>query len=792
MRYTRVRPPLPPEHTEHAVNERRRRFLASAGQGMALLTASALAACGGGGADTGAAAGGGGAGGIGGGGSGGGGGGDGSVNFGGDGAAGAGTAGAPVDTALRAATLNRVRDVVAGLAAGRATFDSDALARAMQALPALARVGISTARGNVWARFTDGQFLVVPNNLVPAASATGQAAPTGLRRAHALSARAEVAARKRVAAAGEFDTPAILTGRQYRQLDMLGQVPVGSSPDAAHLCLDFVSASTLPDLRKMAVGRGFTLPAVQTTAPPDVGYDNGVEGLSRLSGDGVFFITACAAQIGNDDNPRTVICTSTPANEANLARHAADLAVGVLVHAVSMRGVAGTWVPEPCIAIGAAFARLNWAFPTECIGIFNLTGGARLSDWMEALNGAGLNHILGWEQAVTWERMLAFADDLIQLNLATNNFDGRSVRQKREPKLRSYGMGESLTYLEQRGLTGGGSPFYLQEPTPSLLVNTLLPTIDRAIFREATLEFELVGQFGQRADVDGVQARIATSDSEGEDFVQPLLSRAADGPLRGFEDLRDPFWEGGLLQTVLNERDLARGGYVQVFNGGRCSNVLPITHWEVPFRVVTTIDALTLDVTVTVRIRADVHGWRLDPDGEPRAGALQGDIEASVNSSAAFTASGRIARNDASTRTRTTVTWSGAGSVGNAFRTFLVNLSGVLDWSTRRVSFARLAATMGPHTQTKLVEQFDVNGALLRSTETSEQRPAAVGVSSPGASGLFEFGFDSRWALLGGEFEMLPVESDILPGLPRLVQRTRVFWPQVQPDFPPRDDYGGT
>ena len=755
------------------VNEPRRQFLARAGQGMVWLSASALAACGGSGSgEPGGAAGGGGG------------------SFGGDGAPGGGTAGTPVDTALRASTLASVRKLVAGLASGGAAFDSATLAQALQALPALERVGVSAAVGNVWAKFTDGQFLVVPNNLEPGAPATGRSAPDGQRRVRALAA--EASARKRAAANGDFDTPAILTGQQYRQLDMLGQVPIGSSPDAVHLCRDFVSADTLPELRRMAVGRGFTLPAVQTTEQPDVGIDNGVDGLTLLSGDGVFFITGVAAQVGNDDTPRTVICTATRATEANLARHAFSLATGLLVHAVAMRGVAGAWEPVDCLAIGPEFARQNWAFPTECIGIFNLTGGVSLSDWIAPLNGSGLNHILGWEQAVSWQRLLAFADDLIQLNLATNNFDGRTVAQDREPKLRSYGMGETLGYLLQRGLTGGGSPFYLQERTPSQFVNTLLPTIDLAIFRENTLEFELVGQFGRRADADGVTARIATSVSDGGSFAEPLLSRAADPPLGGNNPLRDPSWEGGLLLTVLNETDLERGGYVQVFNGGRCSNVIPITHWEIPFRVVTTIDALTLEVTIAVRLRADVHGWRLTPDGEARAGATVGNFSASVRSRASYVASGTITRNDADTRSITTISWNGSGSVGNAFRDFAVNFAAFLDWTTRRSTFATLSATLGEYTQTKEVERFDINGESLGITTTSEQVPASVVAAGPGAQGLFEVAFDERWALRAGQFDLPEVNSSILPAPPQLVRRTRVTWPQVQPDFPPRDDYGGT
>jgi hypothetical protein len=769
----------------------RRRFLALSARGMVLLSTAALGACGGGGGDAGSTPGGGAGGGA-------GGGGATPADFGGDGAPAGGSAGAAVSLDSRVATLSAVRDMVAGLAAGSASWDSAALARSMQALPGLERVGISSRLGNVWARFTDGRLLVVPNNLEPGGATGALASPTS-----AASDRPRAsAARKRIGAAGDgdFELPSLLVAQQYRQLDMFGQVPVGSAPDAAHLCQDFVGSQTLPDLRAMAVGRGFALPAIQTAEPPDAGTDNGVVGLSSVSGDGVFFITACAAQAGNDSSPRTVICTATRATAQNLARHEAELNAGLLVHAVAMRGVAGAWQPVECIAITAEFVTASgWQFPVESLGIFNLTGGASLSDWIAPLNRAGLRHILGWEQPVSWQRMLAFADDLIQLNLATNNFAGTRVRQTDEPRLRAYGMGESLGYLIQRGLIAGPAAFYLQERTPALYVNVLVPTITYALIREGQLEFELNGQFGHRADTaDGVSgntvtARIIHAQSEGGPFAERLLGRAADPLLPGGQTLADPPWRAELLQTVLDQQQLARGGYVQVVNGGRCSNVVPITHWEIPFQAVTTIDELTLTVTVTIRLRADVHGWRLDPLALPRNGNPQSGLQSSVHSRADFSASGSISRNDAPTRTTTTISWSGAGSITNAIGAFFVSLGGFLSWDTRQLSFVSLSVQGGGvHQQRKLVEQFDVNGQVIRRTDETVDVPVALTVFGPGEQGLFELGFDDQWNLRPGQFDMLPVDDGILPAPPQRVRRTRVSWPSVRPDFPPRADYGGT
>ena len=263
--------------------------------------------------------------------------------------------------------------------------------------------------------------------------------------------------------------------------------------------------------------------------------------------------------------------------------------------------------------------------------------------------------------------------------------------------------------------------------------------------------------------------------------------------MQGIDQLRDPLWEGDLLQSVLDEDQLDRGGYVQVFNGGRCSNVVPVTHWEIPFQAVTSIDELTLTVTVTIRLRADVHGWRLGPEAQPRNGNPMGAMQSSVHSRADYTASGSISRNDASTRSVTTISWSGSGSFGNAIGNQLISLSGLLAWDSRRLSTVSLSVNGGGvHQQRKVVEQFDINGALLRRTDETVDMPVALSAFGPGLQGLLELNFDDQWNLQAGQFDMLPVDDNILPAPPQRVRRTRISWPNVRPDFPPRDDYGGT
>lgn len=760
----------------------RRRFLGQAAEGMVWLTAGSLAACGGGGGE-GAAGGTGGTGGTGGG--------------------GGGTS--AVSPEQRLGALEAVRAQVAALAAGGPVFDAGALVASLQSLPAITRAGVAVATSTVWAEFNDGRYLVVPNNLA-VAGATGSAS-SGRKRALGIRRGSGADGTARRLASDGFDKPSLLVGQQYRQLDMFGRVPTSAAVEAAHLCQDFVGADTLPDLRRMAIGLGFTLPPEQSAEPPDAGHDNGLAGLASVGGDGVFFVNACGAQVGPEDRPFTAICTATSATEANLARYEGDLAAGAAVYAVAMRGDGSSWQPQPCLAITASFVdRHRWLFPTESVAVLNLSGAPDLADWVAALRRANLRHVMAWRKPVGWQRMLAYADDLMQLGMATNRLDGRLLSLRRVPRLRAYGLGETAFYLESRGLAGAAdSLLYLQENVPQLFVNTLVPTIDYVTVNEHTLDIELVGQFGrampgtprgphiaQPVNTE-MNAQVIVGTSDAGTWGEPLLARAADALLSGHEALPDPGWPGDLLQTRLQERQLERGGYVQVVNGGRCSNVVPITHWEIPVQVVTTIDGLTLTLTVNVRLRADVHGWRLDPEDAEYNGQPQASLQGSVHSRVDYRASGSAEHYDAPSRTRTTLTWAGSGGAANAIGDFRVFFEAMLLWGSRETFFAQLDVRLaGTYQQRRVVEQFDVNGQLLRRTESTTDEPVALTVAGPGVQGALTLAFDRQWNLQAGQFEQLPVNSDLLPAPPQLVRQTRLSWPQVAPEFAPRDDFGGT
>jgi hypothetical protein len=230
---------------------------------------------------------------------------------------------------------------------------------------------------------------------------------------------------------------------------------------------------------------------------------------------------------------------------------------------------------------------------------------------------------------------------------------------------------------------------------------------------------------------------------------------------------------------------LLRGGYLQVVNGGRSSNAVQITHWQIPMRIVSTVTGgLTVDVAITLHLRGDVRGHRMAPDGV-RGGSNRSffELASTVESAASYVASGQIEQTvDGLT---TTVSWSGGGGVGNALGDVKVSGTGLLDWTSRRLMNFTVAAQGGPPFDERTVKKRD-NQIL---SDQTAPRPVSVGaVFSTG--GPLELVFDGRWVLQGNDLELL-ADTVNVPGIGNLARSTHLSWGAVTPDFPPEDSIGG-
>lgn len=723
----------------------RRRLLTLGGWGMVSLSLSGLAGCGGGDGDPPAP--------------GGGGGGGRPVGFEGEGIAAAGVTGAPVSVAERGAALDRVVAAVQGMASVNGRFDAVALVQQLAASSAFQRVGLSANMDNAWAVFTDGRRLLIPNNHQPLP------AP-----APVLKAALRVAAlgRERRAAQEGDPYPALLVGGQLRHLDMMGDIPL---MDVRHVTQNWVDADTLPGLRRIAAGRGFDVVNLSPNALRTDGPETGIDGLMQVRGDGVLFVNGFGAEVTAADFGCSAISTTTPASEANEARYAAALDASELVYMTPLVGQDRQWVCQKLLAITPDFARAHgWSFPLNSIGIFNVTGGGLTRHWQSLLGAAGMDTLMTWDRPVSIQRMLAYVEDFFHLSLGTNRLGGDPHGLSDTPRLRAYGIEETVEFLSLKGLaddqSGKDQIAYFPSSAATRYVNTLIPSIDLALIDDVHGKFSLGGLFGES---NGGRVMHGQALSR---FDEPLLAKAADPQVTGMNTLMIDSWEGNHIEGSLDGFD---AGFLQVLNGRRCSNAVQVTRWTIPLLVTRTLaGGLRLTVTMEMQFRADVRPWRLQLRDVPGERAVvQMPLYNRRNPMGRHVATGEISQ--LADGITTTVSWTGTGQFGDGPPPSMLSLSGVLDWVNRSFS-GTLLAFGGSH------EEREVR---RRDEEVLSDSTAMV---SYGAEASITLLFDNAWNLIAGSYP-LPTETRQLLG--SRVQETMLSWPAVIAEFPPSLTEGG-
>ena len=265
-------------------------------------------------------------------------------------------------------------------------------------------------------------------------------------------------------------------------------------------------------------------------------------------------------------------------------------------------------------------------------------------------------------------------------------------------------------------------------------------------------------------------------------FGLPELSRASD-PLVSAGYASIPVGSrGDLIQARLPGGALDRGGYVQVVNGGRWSNAVQVTHWEIPVRVERAITGgLLLLVEITLQLRADVRGYRLQPDGQRLNGAPMVPLSCSARSSARYQASGEISRTVL--RETTTISWSGSGAIENPPGGQLnISAGGLLMWAARRFPVAVTALSPTGHDSRTVVTRSDPELGVVTVSDVTTQ----VGISIAVPGGIAGIGpelvFDANWVLQPGGFDLPETSVDLL-GTRTLT--TQLRWGNVAPSFPP-------
>ena len=677
-------------------------------------------------------------------------------------------------------------------------FDASAAAAELARTGAFARTGVDASSQTAWGRTAAGRWLLVvldPRRVVGAApgqSAAASAMPPLARRvptsrAHGRHVGMPTAppGRKTALSAGT-DLPRLLVSRQMRLLDMLG--PIARQGVAHHVAAD-VGPRTLPDLRAIATARGLQLVPQTPDAAFEFASETTVEGLKAIRGDGVFFVNSFGSTVSDPADPVAALATvsaiatttrafvrdsdgSTTAEPA----YEADLAAGRLVNLIVPDLRSETPRYRAVLGITPDFCRFyDWQFESNSLAWLNVAGGGIVGGWQGMLGARGAKTLVAWSQGVAMAQMLAVAEDFFHLTLATNAFDGPLAGGlRRSPRLRNYGNGETLEFLANQGLTGSSELAYFPQANPAEYVNVLTPTLDYVLVQERDETCELVGQFG--AERDG-SLRLARSLNR---FDEPLMARATDPTVAFGETLRIETWMGDFVRAEL-PRDL-QGGYLQLFNDGRWTNAVQLTYWEMPFTVRARIDGLLLDVTLRMRLRGDIRGYRLRPDQPPleqQPGVL---LSSMLGSSADWSASGSIERTAGDTTTR--IEWSGSGNVtdlGPAFAAAgLVNVSSRIELGARLMRALLLFSAPGLRERTVVTRQ-----GLVQS-DTTVEKTAGVGFPLASLDGM-PVNLDDRWGITAG----LTRDSEPVSLLGPRVREVEVSWPGVAAAFPPEDAVGG-
>ncbi|MDP3615210.1 MAG: hypothetical protein Q8R98_25490, partial [Rubrivivax sp.] len=435
-----------------------------------------------------------------------------------------------------------------------------------------------------------------------------------------------------------------------------------------------------------------------------------------------------------------------------------------------MSAPAGTY--RMVLGITPDFVRFyDWQFPLNSLGFLAVTGGT-LGDWQGLLGARGLRTLVAFSADTDLPRMLAAAEDFFHLTLATNHLEG-SARGSldNQPRLRNFGNGETLQFLLQRRVVDSGSLAYFPQATPADYVNALTPTIDHLLVDEETLECELVGQFGA-PDVGSVK-----HGGELNTFAEPLLADAADPTLRFGSDLSITDWRGDFIACRLPEH--LTGSRLQVFNGGRWSNVASLTYWTVPVTVRDRISGgLMLDVSFELHFRHDVRGFRLRPDQPVAQQIPVVSVNRMKRSQAQWTASGQLSRTEGDTTTQ--LEWSGSSLVQAGGPGGFVAFGGQLDLAARRMVVVLAMSAEGRRERTVVTR----SGSTV--SDSTFLGPLGVAFPlDPSMQLVMEFADD--WTLVAGSASAnQPVSL--------LGSRTRevtVSWPAASPMLPPRDKEGG-
>jgi hypothetical protein len=717
--------------------------------------------------------------------------------------AGTGTKGSPISAAQRLMALNSVEAEFERQVSGGGHFDPAAMVAFLQQQSAFHEVGYSAASGCAWAVFTDGRKLMVIDNLDASQS---PAAATGVNiRPVRAAASTMVRALTPDPLASADDTEPLITAAQFRLINMWENAELWKVQpviDYLHVTDNWVDADTLPRIGRIARGLGFDLvdPGLVIDSGPERSLIGDVEGLKNVSGDGVFFLTGSAGFMTTTDGAVQGICTTTLSSSGGtlIEAYETDLDAGSLIYAVALDHLSPG--AHTYFAITPQFIRAyKWSFPTESLVFLNVTGGG-ISDWLDPLYEANAGVVMGWTETPDQRSMLGVAQDLFELLFATNHINPQWHDLSTEPRLRSYGLVETQSYLAQKLMTfpdngeSGVNHLEIVPASSDLFINQLRPSIEYIAVSEIAGEVMIQGQFGKTGMYD-YEAKVLIG-SETKEIMDPdprvnapvpELAMVADRPLVDIsEEMPIIEWLPSFIRLDGVDPSKSDSGMIQVWQGKRYSNIAHLTLWPIRFQLNRTVGgALLRSVTLDINIRAFVSGYRLRPDQPLDQQLPMVSITSMAKGGVGWSASGSVSKTESGTTT--TVAWSGSGNfsvIEPPQQIFMLN--GIL-WFDKK----QLDCTLEMNVPNALHVTTSTQAGVLSEEDVEfKVSTPVVGVVNPASPvvGTLSLSFDENWNLLAGE-AIYPDNNEDVLGYNNC--ETQFKWGAVTPQFPPEMARGG-
>jgi hypothetical protein len=725
---------------------------------------------------------------------------------GGGGVSGAGTKGDPISATFRAATLSNVEAEFESLVGGGARFDPEAMVDFLKQQPAFHEVGYSAGSQCAWGVFTDGRKLMIINNVDPSIPPI---AVSALQSRSQLSATAvqipdisDFAQQHLLDTWQDPDKP-LLVREQFRLINMWENAAFWTTQpliDYLHVTQGWVEADTIPALGRMARGLGFDV--IEQGVPPGLGFTvdrsriGEVPELLNVSDDGVFFLTGSAGYFETADESIAAICTTTLAGTVAEEDYQQDIADGTLIYAMARDHL--DQGPQTYLAFTPQFTRdHNWSFPEESLVFLNVTGGG-IGQWLDSMLLAGAGLVLGWEDPPQQRTMLGVAQDFFELLFATNRNDSSLIHLEIEPRLRSYGIGETLDFLRRVHLLSNGSSNdvgnrLIEFPGISRpYIAQLRPSIEWVLANEDfedTGEIMLQGQFGEES-YSPSKVMIGTTTKDIKDpetnAAIPELDLVADQPLDNPDEFEIIEWRPNLIRVRGESLYGRKTGMIQIWQGKRFSNIAHLTHWLITFQITRKVGVNFLrSVSMEVNIRAFVSGYRLWPDQPLEELWVYTGIHSSKQGSVGWSASGSESSGG------TTVSWAGAGNFNDSdlARGEYFRLDGLLLIKDKQLDCnlimnvydGLLVKTSTVDGVTEVQKNFSVK------TPSVETSVYPSGLPKVGALSLY---FDANWNLIPGNV-IFSDNDESTPFSSNNNCETQIMWTATSPEFPPELDRGG-